>query len=190
MTACSEDDESHISLQCFLGIQQLDGIADLSALSTQSTEPNNNSNISNIVPHYWMASFALDRDKQLQRLREDAKEPNYTIEISPSQENINIFCNSAYYTKVVLPTFDNLISGNVFSQGKFKVTCDDHIERFDTTNVRTTTIIKFKFLFNSSKVGGVTVHLHHTTRNVQIQGSATLPDNYKAPLWFLHNFLS
>ena len=47
----------------------------------------------------------------------------------------------------------------------------------------------FRFYQDRLSVGGVTVHLHHTSRNVQIQGSALLPENKKAPVWFLDNVI-
>ena len=33
------------------------------------------------------------------------------------------------------------------------------------------------------------MHLHHSTQLVQVQGSAILPDNTHAPIWFVEHFL-
>ena len=38
-------------------------------------------------------------------------------------------------------------------------------------------------------IGKVTVHLHHTKRSIQMQGSAIMPDGNRTPIWFLTHFL-
>ena len=39
------------------------------------------------------------------------------------------------------------------------------------------------------KIGKVTIHLHHTKRLLQLQGSAKMPSGEKAPVWFLNTFI-
>ena len=43
---------------------------------------------------------------------------------------------------------------------------------------------------DQSILGVVSVHFRHTTRRVQVQGSATMPDGSKAAVWFTENVLS
>lgn len=139
--------------------------------------------------HVRSASFKLDKNKQLRKLKDDTTLADYEIEISQSNENINIYCNTGFYTKVAFPSFQDLAIGQKIPVGNISVLCHDVTERVDAMGAATATVIMFRFSQENLSLGGVTVHLHHTTRNVQIQGSALFPDNKKAPVWFVDNVI-
>ena len=52
-----------------------------------------------------------------------------------------------------------------------------------------TKLIAFSFHDLQKCLGGVTVHLHHSTRTIQVQGSSIMPDKTRAALWFVNNFI-
>ena len=133
--------------------------------------------------------FSLDRTKQLKKLRKDSAVNNYEVEISPNNENVNIYCSVGFYTKIAIPTFETLTACSTISASGVTVLCHDVTKRTDATGAATTTVIMFRLCHDKLSVGQVTVHLHHSTRNVQLQGSALLPDNTTAPVWFVENIL-
>ena len=133
--------------------------------------------------------FSLDRTKQLKKLRKDSAVNNYEVEISPNNENVNIHCSVGFYTKIAIPTFETLTACSTISASGVTVLCHDVTKRTDATGAATTTVIMFRLCHDKLSVGQVTVHLHHSTRNVQLQGSALLPDNTTAPVWFVENIL-
>ena len=59
----------------------------------------------------YMATFSLDRPKQLRKLRQDTNVSDYTIEVSPSNENVNIYCSTGFYAVVAKPTLESLAIG-------------------------------------------------------------------------------
>ena len=136
------------------------------------------------LQHAPKASFKLDKAKQVKRLKAHTTISDFEIDINTSGESINILCNTGFYSKAALPAMKRLSSG-MKDVGEITITCHDITERSDALGASTTTIIIFRFSQGKESCGGVTVHLHHTTRNIQIQGSAMLPDNKKAPVWFV-----
>ena len=195
---------SYNVLSCFSPMRQLDGIDDLHP--HQDLQP---------VPDYQpvlpgpsvtaiasrlntfarptatarKASFSLDKNKQIKKLRKDSVVSNFEIEFSPGNENVNIHCSVGFYTKGAIPTFEHLSAGVTTTIGDVIVKCHDVTKRTDATGAATSTVIMYRLYQNKLSVGQVTVHLHNTTRNVQVQGSALLPDNTKAPVWFVENIL-
>ena len=139
--------------------------------------------------HARKTSFSLDKNKQLKKLRKDASLADFEIEVSPNNENVNIQCSTGFYTKVAKPALEDLAVGTSSSVGNVIVKCHDITLRTDVSGAATTTVIMYRLFQQKLSIGQVTVHLHHTSRNVQVQGSALLPDNTKAPVWFVENVL-
>ena len=134
------------------------------------------------------ASFSLDRNKQLKKHRKGTNLTDFEIEISPSNENVKIYCSTGFYTKVVIPAFDQLAAGSTTNVDNVTVKCQDVTQRTDATGAATSTVLMFRMFQHQLSLGQVTIHLHHTSRNCQVQGSALFPDNMKAPVWFVENF--
>ena len=57
------------------------------------------------------------------------------------------------------------------------------------TGVEFNRIFWFSIKDNTAARASVTVHLHHTTRLVQVQGSAVMSDSSIAAVWFVKNLL-
>ena len=137
----------------------------------------------------YKTSFSLDRKKQLKKLRNDTSNKDFEIEVSPSNENVNIHCNTGFYAKVAKPALEQLALGHSDSYDNVSIRCHDVTERNDATGALTTTVIMYRLCQHNLSIGQVTAHLHHTTRNIQVQGSALLPDGTKAPIWFVQKVL-
>ena len=134
-------------------------------------------------------SYSLDRAKQITRLGHDATTEDFTIVISKNKENVNIDCNVGFYTTVAVPAIQHLAASQVFVCQGVSVHCQDVVGTFDATQAQQNTVIFFRLSKNKSSLGCVRIHLHHTTRKVQLQGGALLAGEQKAPVWFVENVL-
>ena len=137
------------------------------------------------------ASYTLDRGKQTARLIRDTTVQDFTIVVNSNKENVNINCNVGFYSKVAVPAIQHLAAKQVFESQGITVTCQDIVGNFDATNAQQNTVIHFRLSKDKHSLegGSVRIHLHHTTRKVQIQGGALLPGDKKAPVWFVENIL-
>ena len=137
------------------------------------------------------ASYTLDRGKQTARLIRDTTVQDFTVVVNNNNENVNINCNVGFYGKVAVPVIQHLASKKVFVSQGVTVTCQDIVGNFDATNAQQNTVIHFRLSMDKHSLegGSVRIHLHHTTRKVQIQGGALLPGNMKAPVWFMEKIL-
>ena len=137
------------------------------------------------------ASYTLDRGKQTARLIRDTTVQDFTIVVNSNKENVNINCNVGFYSRVAVPAIQHLAAKQVFESQGITVTCQDIVGNFDATNAQQNTVIHFRLSKDKHSLegGSVRIHLHHTTRKVQIQGGALLPGDKKAPVWFVENIL-
>ena len=66
----------------------------------------------------------------------------------------------------------------------------DVVTTKDRSGFEGTMLMHFEFMNEKSRIGTAAVHLHHSTRTLQIQGSHIMPDSSKAAVWFYNNFIS
>ena len=174
----------------FTDFVQLDGaFDDLDDDLPTPRDADNQVSVSRPSASEQRANFTLHRKRQLKNLRKDSTAKDLEIVINSNDENVNIYCSLGYYTKVAIPAFDHLSAGSTLYEGDIAVICHDVTKRTDATGAATTTVIMYRLYKQNCSVGQVTVHLHHTTRNVQLQGSAHIKDGLKAPVWFVQNLL-
>ena len=131
----------------------------------------------------------MDRNKQLKKLVKDAAVDDFIIEVNKNKENVNIICSTGFYSTVAIPTLQSLSKSRANIFDGISVQCKDIIGNLDITRAHQTTILYFQFSKNTDSVGGVRIHMHHTTRKVQLQGGAIMPDKTTAPVWFANNVL-
>ena len=200
----SQDDELFGSLSPFSPITQLDGNDTLPSVISSSPVTTRGAsqlirdinNLDHADNHSFgqiktnnKASFSMNKGKQLKKLCLDTEILDVSIEVSPSLKNVNIKCSTGYYFQVVAPAVRGLDVGCEIDVSKIKVKCVDKVGKVDAEGSGLNTRFKF-ILFDEQKfVGSVTMHLHHTTRLVQVQGSSILPDKSLAPIWFVQNFM-
>ena len=135
-------------------------------------------------------SYSLDRTKQVKRLGHDATTGDFTIVVSKNKENVNIDCNVGFYTTVAVPAIQHLAASQLFVCQGVSVHCQDVVGTFDATKAQQNTVIFFRLSSkDKSSLGCVRIHLHHTTRKVQLQGGALISGEQKAPIWFVEHVL-
>ena len=136
------------------------------------------------------APYNLNRTKQVTKLGNDASINDYEINVSPTEQNINIVCSTGFYSLVVLPTFSSVFIGFTKTVANVKICCSDLTGKVDGSNANVNTVIFFKINpENSSCTNNVTITLHHTVRKVQVQGSSIVKNSIRANVWFLENIL-
>ena len=161
-------------------IPQLDGpLPDVSHLVTHR-QPG---------PSLQVASFQFNQEKQTQKIVNDAAIPDYEINVNNDDQNATVKCSSGFYIQVARASLGSLQHPSVLACGGIAVTVDKIRVTNDQVGTEATKLINFSFMSDQTKIGGVTVHLHHSNRTIQIQGSAKMPDSSRAALWFLNHFI-
>ena len=137
--------------------------------------------------------YYLDRKKQLSRLCKDTKLQDFEITVSPIAHSVKIKCSAGFYSQVVLPSFSNISEQYRNQVDDVMIRCNKVESRVDQSGASVTGVIVFELAYtskqNQSCIGTVTIHLHHTTRTVQLQGSSLVHDKIRSPVWFVEFFL-
>lgn len=131
--------------------------------------------------------YHINKDRQLSKIIDDADKPDIEIEVNNSAKNVNLHCNSGFYSEVALQTFAGFGVNFTKMVGTIQVKCIEHAPSLDQSQLVANLVCKFIINQHTTQLGGVTIHLHNTTRNVQIQGGATMPDGNSAAIWFTVN---
>ena len=139
------------------------------------------------APGVRQADYVLNRDKQLHRIVNDTKLPDFDIEVKDSGKSVNINCNSGAFKEVVKPFFSCNAS---FSDTKYNVTCDSHKNLSDQQGNEVTTKIRFTVSPRDKPpdnvVAKITVHPYNSARRVQIQEGKMSDTDLHGPVWFSH----
>ena len=189
----SEYDEFSNSNAAIDTINQLDGADDLFvslAPPTGHVKPGrafsapSNSSVK-------LAPFRLNQKKQILKLRQDSLLTDFEIVVSPTEQSVSILCSTGFYTLVAVPAFTNTRVGTTHQVGDFTIHCYDVTGKIDDIGAAVNAVIFYRFTKTSDKTsaGGVTVHLHHTVRRLQVQGSTMVTHQSRASVWFVENFL-
>ena len=167
-------------------IHQYDGANDTLSDTHLPVPVRSDSGISNNVR---VASYTMDRKKQVARLANDASIDDFDIVVSPNEHNVTIFCSTGFYSLVAIPTFSSILVGSSFTVLGMTVSCYDITGKVDSSHANVNTVFFFRVTSDTkSSMAKVTIHLHHTARKVQVQGGS-LVDKKRAGVWFLQNFL-
>ena len=169
--------EAHVVKHVDNLIPQLDGL-DLHLFDFSSNPPTNS---------VRSATYSLNKDKQITKIVKDAEKQDYEINVNNNEENVTIKCSTGFYIQVAKPSFVTLENGSVLSNSNIVVMLTDVTKTNDLNGLETTLLLKCSLLSDRQTLGCVSVHLHHSTRTIQIQGSSIMPDSSKAPVWFLNN---
>lgn len=136
-----------------------------------------------------LANFALNQEKQVQKIKNDAMLKDFEVVVNNLDENTNIKCSSGFYSQVAKPCFLSLNVNTILNCLGVSVTLIDVAPTFDIRGSELNRVMKFSFFYQSEDLGAVRVHLHHSTRTIQTQGSCLMPDSTKAALWFTNNLI-
>ena len=135
------------------------------------------------------AGYSFNQDKQTEKIKNDAKLDDYEVTVNNSDQNATIKCSTGFYIQVARPCFVTLDKKSVITRGKIAITLDDLKLTLDQKGLEATRLIHFSFMSELKSLGGVTIHLHHSTRTIQVQGSHIMPDSTRSALWFVHNVI-
>ena len=133
------------------------------------------------------ANYSLNKKKQMNEIQKDANLKDFDVSVNNADQNVTIKCSSGFYTQVALPSFATLAKSTVFTKSKIAISVDEVSITKDLSGLDSNRLMHFSFMNELKDVGGVTVHLHHSTRSIQIQGSHIMPDSTRAALWFVNN---
>ena len=136
------------------------------------------------------ASFTLNQEKQTAKIVKDAARNDFEANINNNDTNVTVKCSAGFYIQVARPSFSSIRNGSVFSSSNVAISVTDVVTTKDRSGVEGTMLMQFEFMNETSKLGTAAVHLHHSTRTLQIQGSQIMPDSSKAAVWFYNTFIS
>ena len=104
--------------------------------------------------------------------------------------NVNIKCSTGFYNLVVLPTFSGITEQYVINVDNITIRCTSITGQVDNSNANVTAAINFSLSNpDNSSAGNVHLHLHHTTRRIQLQGSSLVHGETRAPVWYMDKVL-
>ena len=190
-----EDSQSEIS-----DILQVDGVADEPDISSSDlicsdfVFDNGDSVRAQSSKHHTSssrtASFALNKEKQILNLGADTYLPDFDITVNDSDKNVNIQCSTAFYDTVAKPVMCGLNKDSSLNFNNISVNCNHIDYNRDTKGHEYNRVLHVTLGGDGQfSIGKVTIHLHHTKRLLQLQGSASMPDGNRAPVWFLNTFI-
>ena len=171
-------------------IPQLDGTDDIALSPGPSSIPHRVFSVPDGAS-IDQAQYRLNPKKQLKKLKQDSFLKDFDITVSPAEHSVSIICSTGFYSLVAIPAFAQTTIGTTNTVGNIMVHCYDISGKVDDVGSTVNARIFYRFTRKSDKTsaGGVTIHLHHTARRVQIQGNTMVTSNSRAGVWFVQNFL-
>ena len=159
-------------------IHQLDGNMSLDSIESSS-------NVRTRV-----ANFELNIAKQVAGISRDAKARDFTITSNDENRNINIECSSGFYAQVAKPTVYSLAQDHLQSPVNGCQISFDHLTKnLDSSGNEFNLTLFFKLKEKRGRQLNVTVHTHHSTRLIQVQGGKPTLSKESAAQWFVKNIL-
>ena len=135
------------------------------------------------------ANYVFNKKKQIKEITKDAMLVDFEATVNNNDENCTIKCSSGFYLQVAKASFLTLDDTSTFTLGNVAIKISDVKITNDETGSEANRLIKFTFFTKSISCGSVAVHLHHSTRTIQVQGSAIMPDSTKAAFWFVSKII-
>ena len=90
---------------------------------------------------------------------------DFEVNVSPTEHNINIDCNTGFYYLVGVPAFSNISTTLSINIDGMIVSCYDITGKQDMANANVNNVYFFRLSSaNKNSIAKVVVHLHHTAR--------------------------
>ena len=178
------DDYLHCTDPLEVRIGQFDG--------NDTLEPPENSTLANNSARSVrtrVAAFELNQAKQTADICKDALIQDFKLIHKDQDKNINIECSSGFYAQVAKPTLCSLSQDFIPPILGFSIFCSNITKNIDARGHEYSLTMFFKITQNNDNSTKVTIHAHHSTRLVQVQGGAAMPDKSTSALWFVKNVL-
>ena len=126
------------------------------------------------------ATFALNKDKQIKGLGTDASLPDFEVVVNDNDKNVSIQCSTAYYDAVAKPVMCGLSKDTTLNINNISIFCNHIDYNRDSNCYEYQRVLHIKIGgIGQFSIGKVTIHLHHSKRSIQMQGSAIMPDGRK-----------
>ena len=141
------------------------------------------------VPPTHFTSYSLNSAKIVDNLVSDAaRSQDIEVTVNNSGTNVNLQCSAGFYGAVAKPSFASISPGHtiVLNNAILEVLQESRETR-DVSGTLVNNHVKFSIKASGSPpvdIGILSVHLHHTTRLIQIQSSCKWPGSTPAPVWF------
>ena len=136
------------------------------------------------------ATFSLNKDKQINALGADTNLSNFAVTVNDDDKNVIVQCNTAFYDAVAKPVMCGLTKGATLNINNISISCTHIDHNRDSKCFEYNRVLHVKLGGSGQfSIGKVTIHLHHSKRSVQMQGSALMPDGTRSPVWFLNSFV-
>ena len=134
-------------------------------------------------------SYALNKENLVSNLVKDASlDQDILCEFNCGGQNVNVKCSSGFYAAVAKPTLSSISDGHCLTvQGIVASVTSSGNDMTDTNGLSVNTLLKISLRTATTPpciLGSLSIHLHHTTRLVQIQGNFKMPDSSLGPVWF------
>ena len=138
-------------------------------------------------PAIRTASFVFNQEKQTDKIKKDAVLNDFEVNVNNNDENATVKCSTGFYIQVARSSIGSFNDHTTLACGVIAITIDKVTITEDQVGTEATKVIYLSFMSQLRRIGGLTVHLHHSSRTIQIQGSSTMPVSSKVVLWFLKN---
>jgi hypothetical protein len=136
------------------------------------------------------ATFKLNQKKQVSKLKQDALLADFNITVSPTEQSVSIMCSTGFYALVAVPALSSITVGSKLHIADIILFCNDITGKIDDIGATVNAVIHFRYTnSDQSSSGGIVVHMHHTVRRIQVQGSSMVNGRVRASVWFVENFL-
>ena len=140
---------------------------------------------------HGQAPYFLNQAKQAAKICRDADSTEMKIVINNNNTNVNIQCNTGFYLVVAKPFVTGFSQGSTCQYPPVQVCCNEVYTSVDRAGVNGFSRLSFHLKGpDLSMLGTVQVHLHHTTRLVQVQGSAIMHDKTTSAVWFADHVIT
>ena len=139
-------------------------------------------------------SYALNPQHLFGNLVRDAqRSSDIECVANNNDENINVQCSAGFYAAIAKPIMCSISADHSLTVQGIVVTLSSYeIDTKDTSGLLVNRLLKFSLrtaTIPTAIIGSLTIHLHHTSRLIQIQGSCVMPDSTPATIWFTENVL-
>ena len=158
--------------------------------SLDSTEDTAIANASARNVRTRVAEFELNQAKQTAGICKDAQIQDFKLVHKDQDKNINIECSSGFYAQVAKPTLCSLSQDFIPPILGFSIFCANITKNTDARSYEYSLTMFFKITQDNGNSTKVTIHAHHSTRLVQVQGGSAMPDKSTTALCFVKNVLS
>ena len=103
---------------------------------------------------------------------------------------MSVMCSTGFYALVAVPALSSITVGSKHHIADVILFCNDITGKIDDIGANVNAVIHFRYTnSDQSSSGGIVVHMHHTVRRVQVQGSSMVNGRMRASVWFVENFL-